>query len=72
MKLNVGILFGGRSVEHDISIITALQIYENIDKTKYNVIPLYLNENNEIYTGPKYFNLETTHEKYLCIFILVM
>lgn len=59
MKLNVGILFGGRSVEHDISIITALQIYENIDKTKYNVIPLYLNENNEIYTGSKYFNLET-------------
>ena len=59
MKINVGILFGGKSVEHDISIITALQIYENIDKNKYNVIPLYLNHNNEIYTGKKYFELET-------------
>ena len=59
MKLNVGILFGGRSVEHDISIITALQIYENIDKSKYNVIALYLNNNNEIYTGNKYFSLAT-------------
>ena len=59
MKLNVGILFGGSSVEHDISIITALQIHENIDKSKYNVIALYLNHNNEIYTGSKYFNLET-------------
>ena len=59
MKINVGILFGGKSVEHDISIITALQIYENIDKNKYNVIPLYLNHNNEIYTGKKYFDLET-------------
>lgn len=59
MKLNVGILFGGKSVEHDISIITALQIYENIDKNKYNVIPLYLNHNNELYTGKKYFDLET-------------
>ena len=59
MKLTVGILFGGRSVEHDISIITALQIYESIDKNKYNVIPLYLNHNNEIYTGLKYFDIDT-------------
>ena len=59
MKLNVGILFGGRSVEHDISIITAMQVYENIDKNKYNVIALYLNHNNELYTGSKYFDLET-------------
>lgn len=59
MKLNVGIMFGGKSVEHDISIITALQVYENLDKTKYNVVPLYLNRQNEIYTGKKYFVLET-------------
>ena len=48
MKLNVGIMFGGKSVEHDISIITGLQVYENLDKTKYNVVPLYLNHQNEI------------------------
>lgn len=59
MKLNVGILFGGKSVEHDISIITALQVYENIDKLKYNIIPLYLTSRNEIYTGKKYFKLDT-------------
>ena len=32
MKKNIGILFGGISVEHEVSIITGLQIYENIDK----------------------------------------
>ncbi|HNZ27949.1 MAG TPA: D-alanine--D-alanine ligase A, partial [Spirochaetota bacterium] len=37
MKKNIGIVFGGVSVEHEVSIITGLQIYENIDKEKYNV-----------------------------------
>ena len=40
MKLNVAVVFGGKSTEHDISIISALQAIENIDKEKYNVIPI--------------------------------
>ena len=34
---NIAIFFGGVSPEHDISIITALQALENLDKTKYNL-----------------------------------
>ena len=37
IKLNVGLLFGGRSVEHDISVISARNIFENIDKDIYKV-----------------------------------
>ena len=32
MKLKIGVIFGGRSVEHEISVITALQAMDNIDK----------------------------------------
>jgi D-alanine-D-alanine ligase len=38
---NIAVLFGGPSVEHDVSIITAMQVIKNINKEKYNVIPIY-------------------------------
>jgi D-alanine-D-alanine ligase len=37
-KIKVGILFGGQSVEHEISILSAQSIYESIDKEKYDVV----------------------------------
>ncbi len=44
-------MFGGRSSEHDVSIITGLQACENLDKSKYNVIPVYLCRTGEWVTG---------------------
>lgn len=41
-KLNVGIIIGGKSVEHDISILSGLQVYHACDKSKYNVTIFYL------------------------------
>lgn len=41
-KLNVGVIFGSRSVEHEVSIITARQIMEGLDRQKYNIIPVYI------------------------------
>ena len=38
MKLKIGVIFGGKSLEHELSIITALQAMENIDTDKYEVI----------------------------------
>ena len=35
MKIKLGVFFGGKSVEHEVSIITALQAIENINKEKY-------------------------------------
>ncbi|MDI3480385.1 MAG: D-alanine-D-alanine ligase [Tepidanaerobacteraceae bacterium] len=49
--LNVAVMFGGRSVEHEVSVITGLQIMENIDKSKYRPIPIYLSKDGRWYTG---------------------
>lgn len=43
-KLRVGVLFGSRSVEHEVSIVTAMQVFANIDREKYEVIPIYVDK----------------------------
>ena len=42
MKLKVGVIFGGKSLEHEMSIITALQAMDNIDTDKYEIVPIYI------------------------------
>jgi len=51
MKKRVGLFFGSKSVEHEISIITAMQVLNAIDKEKYEVIPIYINKRGEFFTG---------------------
>ena len=51
MKIKVGVIFGGKSVEHEISIISALQAIQSLNPEKYDVIPIYVTKNNEFYTG---------------------
>lgn len=43
-KIKVGVVFGGRSVEHEVSIVTAIQIFENINRDKFEVIPIYIDK----------------------------
>lgn len=57
MKKNLAVTFGGRTVEHDISIITALQLMGNADKNKYNVIPIYIDRGGKWYTGEKLLDM---------------
>lgn len=47
----VGVFFGGRSAEHEVSVITGMQIIENIDKSKYEVVPIYVNKEGKWLTG---------------------
>ena len=56
-KLNLAVVFGGRTVEHDVSIVTALQFMDNADKEKYNLIPLYISRDGKWYTGEKLRNI---------------
>lgn len=42
MKKNILLIFGGKSCEHDISIISALQVANNLDEYLYNIIPVYI------------------------------
>ncbi len=58
MKLKLGVMFGGTSVEHEVSIISALLAIENIDREKYEVIPIYITKNKELYTSRKFLNIE--------------
>ena len=51
MKKNLVVIFGSRSTEHDISILTALQVMSAADKSKYNVIPTYISQTGKWYTG---------------------
>lgn len=51
MKVKLGVFFGGKSVEHEVSIITAIQAIENIDKDRYDVVPIYIAKDNKMYCG---------------------
>lgn len=53
MKIKLGVLFGGKSVEHEISVISAIQAINSLDREKYDVIPIYITKNNEFYVGEK-------------------
>ena len=44
MKIKVGVIFGGETVEHEVSIISALQAIKNINKDKYEVVPIYISK----------------------------
>ncbi len=57
MRLNVGVVFGGQSVEHEVSIISALQMIENMNQIKYNPIPIYLSKENIFYYSELMFDV---------------
>jgi D-alanine-D-alanine ligase len=59
----VGILFGGRSVEHEVSVITAMQIIENMDKTLYKPVPIYVNKEGEWLTGESLLDFDNYKNK---------
>ena len=58
MKIKVGVLFGGKTVEHEISVISAIQAMGYLNKEKYDVIPIYITKNNEFYVGENIGNIE--------------
>ena len=51
MKIRVGVFFGGKSVEHEVSVISGLQAYNAFDRDKYEPVPIYITKENELYTG---------------------
>ena len=51
MKIRVGVIFGGESVEHEVSIISAIQAMNKMDEEKYEIVPIYITKDREWYTG---------------------
>ncbi len=58
MKTNVAVFYGCRSVEHEVSIISAVQAMRAINREKYDVTPVYVTKNGEMYTGDAMFTIE--------------
>ncbi|GHV34168.1 D-alanine--D-alanine ligase [Synergistales bacterium] len=51
MTISVGVFFGGASVEHEVSIISAMQAINNFDRIKYDVFPVYISKDWKMYIG---------------------
>lgn len=76
MKINLAVLFGGKSVEHEVSVISAVQAMASMNKEKYNIIPVYMTKQNEFWTGEKLFDInsfrdipELLKECTACVFV---
>jgi D-alanine-D-alanine ligase len=59
MKTRIALMYGGRSVEHEVSVISGIQAYMAIDKEKYEITPVYLTKNNEMYVGEDIGKIES-------------
>lgn len=57
MKINLAVLFGGRSVEHEVSVISAVQAMASMNTEKYNIVPVYMTKKSEFYTGEKLMDI---------------
>jgi len=52
-KVRVGVVFGSRSVEHEVSVITGQQVIAALDKMRYDVVPIYITKAGAWFTGDK-------------------
>lgn len=41
-KIKVAVIYGGANSEHEVSIVSARSVVRHLDKTKYEVLPIYL------------------------------
>lgn len=58
MKIKVGVIYGGESVEHEVSVISAMQAMNKLDQEKYEIIPIYITKDREWYTGEMLKDIE--------------
>lgn len=57
MKIKLGIFFGGKSVEHEIAVITMSQAISAINPEKYEIVPIYISKEGVMYTGDDLLDL---------------
>jgi D-alanine-D-alanine ligase len=59
MKKQIGVIFGSRSCEREVAIISAIQMMRHADPEKYDIIPVYIDETGNWYTGDILKNIES-------------
>ena len=52
-------MFGGKTVEHEVSVISGIQAIKSMDTDKYEVIPVYMTKENDMYTGADVGKIES-------------
>ena len=52
-KLKIGVIFGGMSTEHDVSVVSGTSVIKNLNKDKYEIIPIYIDKNGEWFSYDK-------------------
>ena len=50
-KIQLGVMFGSRTCEHEVSIISAVPLMRNVNRDRYDVIPVYISQKGEWFTG---------------------
>ena len=58
MKIKLGVIFGGESVEHEVSIISAVQAMEHLNQEKYDIIPIYISKDRIFYSGKMLMDID--------------
>lgn len=62
-KTTVGVIFGGRSVEHDVSVVTGNQVMRAFDAERYEIVPVYITRDGRWYTGEPLLDLKNFHDE---------
>lgn len=57
-NLTIGVIFGGRSTEHEVSIITGHQVMDALETAGYSILPIYITKNGEWYGGQPLYDIK--------------
>jgi D-alanine-D-alanine ligase len=59
MKTRIAVMFGGKSVEHEVSVISGIQAIMSMNRDKYDITPVYITKSNEMYIGENVGDIES-------------
>ncbi|MCL6600125.1 MAG: D-alanine--D-alanine ligase [Alicyclobacillus macrosporangiidus] len=61
----IAVIFGGRSVEHEVSVVTGLQVMENLDRQRFTPLPVYIAKDGVWYSHPEFTKVESFRKERL-------
>ena len=56
--IKLGVIFGGPTVEHEVSVISAVQAMKSLDTEKYDIYPIYIAKDRTWYTGKMLMDID--------------
>src|SRR5579872_7434496 len=57
-KIRVAVLFGGRSGEHEVSLVSAMNVIQNLDRSRFEIVPIGIDKQGSWFLGDDVFNKE--------------